>query len=210
VTYDRRTRDVIYVGRSADAQQRLEWWQEPGNRYADRSRLESTRKTKRRDATQAEAWLAAHRASSSTDEGINEIERRKPIVTLGFVGLGHMGGNMAARFLAAGYSVYGESRDRRHAGDLVHKGLQWSTTPYEVAEAADVLITSLPDDDALEAVASGPDGILAGLTPSKIWIDMSTVSPRKSRDLADRVRAVGAELLDAPVSGSVPRCGRER
>src|SRR4051812_74411 len=116
-----------------------------------------------------------------------------------------MGGNMAARFLAAGYTVYGESRDRRHADALVHEGLRWRTKPSEVAEAADVLITSVPDDDALEVVASGPDGILAGLTPTKVWLDMSTVSPRKSRALADRVRAVGAELLDAPVSGSVPQ-----
>ena len=127
------------------------------------------------------------------------------MTTLGFVGLGHMGGNMAARFLAAGYTVYGESRDRRHAQDLVHEGLGWRDTPREVAEAADVLFTSLPDDDVLESVASGPDGILAGLTEPKIWVDMSTVSPRASRELAKRVQARGAAMLDAPVSGSVPQ-----
>jgi 3-hydroxyisobutyrate dehydrogenase len=124
---------------------------------------------------------------------------------IGFVGLGHMGGNMAARFLAAGYTVYGESRERRHADDLLHEGLQWRDTPREVAEAADVLITSLPDDDVLESVASGRDGILAGLAEPTIWIDMSTVSPRTSRELAERARALGAEMLDAPVSGSVPQ-----
>src|SRR5438552_4051948 len=124
---------------------------------------------------------------------------------IGFVGLGHMGGNMAARFLAAGYTVYGESRDRQEAQDLVHEGLQWRDTPREVAESADVLFTSLPDDDVLESVASGPDGILAGLTEPKIWVDMSTVSPRVSRELAERVRAQGAAMLDAPVSGSVPQ-----
>src|SRR6266516_8172718 len=110
---------------------------------------------------------------------------------IGFVGLGHMGGNMAARFLAAGYTVYGESRDRGDADELVHEGLQWRETPREVAEAADVLITSLPDDDVLEGVASGSDGILAGLSAERIWVDMSTVSPWASRNLADRVRAVG-------------------
>jgi 3-hydroxyisobutyrate dehydrogenase-like beta-hydroxyacid dehydrogenase len=124
---------------------------------------------------------------------------------IGFVGLGHMGGNMAARFLAAGYTVYGESRDRGDANDLVHEGLQWRDTPREVAEAADVLITSLPNDDILESVASGRDGVLAGLAEPKIWIDMSTVSPRASRALAERVRALGAAMLDAPVSGSVPQ-----
>jgi 3-hydroxyisobutyrate dehydrogenase-like beta-hydroxyacid dehydrogenase len=124
---------------------------------------------------------------------------------IGFVGLGHMGGNMAARFLAAGYTVYGESRDRRDADELVHDGLQWRDTPRDVAEAADVLITSLPNDAILESVASGPDGILAGLTEPKIWIDMSTVSPRASREVAKRVQAQGAAMLDAPVSGSVPQ-----
>jgi 3-hydroxyisobutyrate dehydrogenase-like beta-hydroxyacid dehydrogenase len=124
---------------------------------------------------------------------------------IGFVGLGHMGGNMAVRFLAAGYTAYGESRHRGDADDLVHEGLHWRDTPREVAEAADVLITSLPDDAVLESVASGPDGILAGLSAEKIWVDMSTVSPRASRKLADRVRAVGAQMLDAPVSGSVPQ-----
>jgi 3-hydroxyisobutyrate dehydrogenase-like beta-hydroxyacid dehydrogenase len=124
---------------------------------------------------------------------------------LGFVGLGQMGGNMAARFLAAGYTVYGESRDRGHADDLVRQGLVWRDTPREIAEGADVIFTSLPDDVTLESVASGPDGILAGLTAGKVWIDVSTVSPRASRELAERVHALGASMLDAPVSGSVPQ-----
>jgi 3-hydroxyisobutyrate dehydrogenase-like beta-hydroxyacid dehydrogenase len=125
--------------------------------------------------------------------------------TIGFVGLGTMGGNMAARFLAAGYPVYGEQRNRGHADDLVGKGLQWRDTPREVAAAAGIVFTSLPDDHVLEAVASGPDGILAGLTAGQIWVDVSTVSPHTSRELADRVRPCGATLLDAPVSGSVPQ-----
>ena len=124
---------------------------------------------------------------------------------IGFVGLGHMGGNMAARFLAAGYPVYGEERHREHAEELVQEGLQWRDTPREVAEAADIVFTSVPDDGVLEVVASGPDGILAGLAAEKIWVDLSTVSPPASRELAERVRALGATMLDAPVSGSVPQ-----
>lgn len=124
---------------------------------------------------------------------------------IGFVGLGHMGGNMAARFLAAGYSVDGESRDRRDAQDLVHEGLGWRETPREVAESTDVLFTSLPDENVLETVASGPDGILAGLNGTKVWVDVSTISPRASRNLAKRAQERGAAMLDAPVSGSVPQ-----
>jgi 3-hydroxyisobutyrate dehydrogenase-like beta-hydroxyacid dehydrogenase len=116
-----------------------------------------------------------------------------------------MGGNMAARFLAAGYPVYGEERSRGHAEALVHDGLQWCDTPKQVAEAAEIVFTSVPDDDVLDAVASGPDGILAGLAAGQIWVDMSTVSPRASRGLAERVRGQGAAMLDAPVSGSVPQ-----
>jgi 3-hydroxyisobutyrate dehydrogenase-like beta-hydroxyacid dehydrogenase len=125
--------------------------------------------------------------------------------SIGFVGLGHMGGGMAARFLAGGYTVYGEEEHRDHAQALIEEGLQWRDTPREVAEAADILFTSLPDDGVLDAVASGSDGVLAGLEAEKIWVDMSTVSPRASRGLAERVRLLGAAMLDAPVSGSIPQ-----
>jgi 3-hydroxyisobutyrate dehydrogenase-like beta-hydroxyacid dehydrogenase len=125
--------------------------------------------------------------------------------SVGFVGLGHMGGNMAARFLAAGYRVFGEERNREHAERLVEQGLRWRDTPGAVADAAAVVFTSVPDDAALEEVASGPDGILSGLCAGKVWVDLSTVSPEASRQLAERVRAQEAFMLDAPVSGSVPQ-----
>ena len=125
--------------------------------------------------------------------------------SVGFVGLGHMGGNMAARFLAAGYQVYGEQRSREHAQELIEQGLQWRDTPRAVAEAADVVFTSVPADAALEEVGSGSDGILAGLGAGKTWVDVSTVSPQVSKDLAGRARAHGVWMLDAPVSGSIPQ-----
>jgi 3-hydroxyisobutyrate dehydrogenase-like beta-hydroxyacid dehydrogenase len=127
--------------------------------------------------------------------------------TIGFVGLGKMGGNMAARYLGAGYTVYGEARDRGAAQWLVDQGLRWVDTPREVAEAADIVMTSLPSDDVVESVATGPDGLLAGLGEGKIWTDLSTISPRVSRELAARVRdeGHGATMLDTPVSGSVPQ-----
>jgi len=112
---------------------------------------------------------------------------------------------MAARFLAARYAVYGVQRSRERARQLIEQGLQWRDSPREVAGAADVVFTSVPDDAALEEVASGPDGILAGLDEGETWVDVSTVSPRLSKALAGRARAQGASMLDAPVSGSVPQ-----
>jgi 3-hydroxyisobutyrate dehydrogenase len=125
--------------------------------------------------------------------------------TIGFVGLGHMGGNMAARYLAADYPVHGEAREKAEVQKLLDAGLIWQETPREVAESVEVVFTSIPNDDVLEQVASGPDGIVAGLAEGKTWVDVSTVSPRVSRKVAEQVRATGAEMLDAPVSGSVPQ-----
>jgi 3-hydroxyisobutyrate dehydrogenase-like beta-hydroxyacid dehydrogenase len=127
------------------------------------------------------------------------------MATIGFVGLGHMGGNMAMRLIDAGHEVYGEERQREHARSLEEAGLRWCDSPRAVAEAAEFVFTSLPDDDALESVAAGQDGILAGLSAGKVWVDVSTVSPGLSRKLARRAREQGAAMLDAPVSGSVPQ-----
>jgi 3-hydroxyisobutyrate dehydrogenase-like beta-hydroxyacid dehydrogenase len=125
--------------------------------------------------------------------------------TIGLVGLGHMGGAMTSRLLAAGYPVHGMNRTRRRAEELIAHGLQWHDTPCEVAAAADVVVTSLPDDDTLHSAASGPEGVLTGLRAGSAWLEMSTVSPAASRALAARVRKSGAAMLDAPVSGSVPQ-----
>ncbi len=125
--------------------------------------------------------------------------------TIGFVGLGHMGGNMAGRYLAAGYTVYGNDRDRDAAQSLVDQGLRWLDTPRAIAEAVGIVMTSLPNDDIVESVASAPEGLLAGLEAGKVWVDLSTISPRVSRETAARVRERGAHMLDSPVSGSVPQ-----
>jgi 3-hydroxyisobutyrate dehydrogenase-like beta-hydroxyacid dehydrogenase len=112
---------------------------------------------------------------------------------------------MAARLLDAGYPVHGTSRTRKRVEPLIARGLHWHHTPRSVADTADVVLSSLPDDHALDTIASGPDGVLAGLTPGNIWVDLSTVSPAASTALAQRVQAQHAALLDAPVSGSVPQ-----
>ncbi len=122
--------------------------------------------------------------------------------SLGFVGLGVMGGRMAKRLLDAGHPVVGYNRTRDKARWLADAGLRLAASPREVAQAADVVFTMVTDTEALEAVTREPDGILAGLRPGAIHVEMSTVSPEAARALARAVAARGAELLDAPVSGS--------
>jgi 3-hydroxyisobutyrate dehydrogenase-like beta-hydroxyacid dehydrogenase len=126
------------------------------------------------------------------------------MANLGFVGLGLMGSRIAQRLLAAGHTVSGHNRTRAKAEALSRAGLQWKDSPREVAEAADITFSMVSDTAALTSIADGPDGVLAGLSAGKIYVDMSTVSPRLIRDLAERVAAAGAQMLDAPVSGSLP------
>jgi 3-hydroxyisobutyrate dehydrogenase-like beta-hydroxyacid dehydrogenase len=125
------------------------------------------------------------------------------MTTIGFIGLGTMGAPIAGRLLD-GNRVYGTNRTRARAEALIEQGLRWRDTPREVAGAADVVFSMVTDDVALAAITEGPDGVLAGLRPGAVYVDMSTVSPRASRDLAAQVRDAGATMLDAPVSGSVP------
>jgi 3-hydroxyisobutyrate dehydrogenase-like beta-hydroxyacid dehydrogenase len=122
---------------------------------------------------------------------------------IGFVGLGAMGGRLAGRLLAGGHHVYGTNRTRVKGAALVERGLAWRDTPREVAEAASVVFSMVTDDTALAAIADGPDGLLAGLSVGKAWVDMSTVSPGASGTIAERAQARGVAMLDAPVSGSV-------
>jgi 3-hydroxyisobutyrate dehydrogenase-like beta-hydroxyacid dehydrogenase len=125
--------------------------------------------------------------------------------TVGIVGLGVMGGRIAGRLLDSGYTVVGTNRTPERAAPVVERGLLWRDTPRQVAAAADIVLSSVADDAALDAAAAGSDGILAGLRPGTVYADMSTVSPQVSQGLAQRVRGLGAEMLDAPVSGSAPQ-----
>lgn len=122
---------------------------------------------------------------------------------LGFVGLGVMGGRIAKRLMDAGHTIVGYNRTKAKAQWLIEAGMQWANTPREVAEQAEITFSMVTDTHALEAITQGPDGILAGLGPGKIYIDMSTVNPLYSQQLAAAVAERGAHMLDAPVSGSV-------
>ena len=122
---------------------------------------------------------------------------------LGFVGLGVMGSQMVARLLDKGHTVTGYNRTRTKAQWLIDKGMKWADTPRAVAEASDITFAMVTNAAAIDAVTDGPDGLIAGLSAGKFFIDMSTVSPEVSRSTAAKVRARGADMVDAPVSGSV-------
>jgi len=127
-----------------------------------------------------------------------------PVTTIGVVGLGAMGSRIAGRLASMGNEVYVTNRTRAKADALIGRGLVWCDSPSETARSVDVVISMVTDSGALEAVTSGPAGILSGLSAGKVYVDMSTVSPTASRALAGRVAARGAAMVAAPVSGSLP------
>jgi len=125
------------------------------------------------------------------------------MANVGFVGLGVMGSRMVKRLLEAGHAVTGYNRTKSKAQWLVDAGMKWADTPRAAAQAGEFVFSMVTNTEALQAVTTGADGILAGLSANKIYIDMSTVSPSTSRELAKQVESKGAQMLDAPVSGSV-------
>ena len=125
------------------------------------------------------------------------------MANLGFVGLGVMGGQMVARLLSKGHTVTGYNRTRSKAQWLIEKGMKWADSPRAVASAADITFAMVTNAAAVSNITDGPDGIISGLSEGKFFIDMSTISPTASRATAAKVRAKGADMVDAPVSGSV-------
>lgn len=124
------------------------------------------------------------------------------MANIGYVGLGSLGAAIAGHLLDKGHHVTGNNRTRSRADLLISRGMAWADSPRAVAEATDIIITQVSDSAALQAVVFGPDGVLAGLGPGKILMDMGTNSPELSRDIAAKVRDTGARMVDAPVSGS--------
>ena len=125
------------------------------------------------------------------------------MANVGYIGLGVMGSRMVSRLLEKGHTVTGYNRTRSKAQWLIDKGMHWGDSPREVCQRADVTLSMLTNSAALEEVAAGPDGVVAGMKAGKVFIDMSTVAPATSRSLAAKIRAKGADMMDAPVSGSV-------
>jgi len=124
------------------------------------------------------------------------------MANLGFVGLGVMGSRMAKGLLDAGHSVTGYNRTKSKAQWLLDAGMKWADSPRAAAQSSDAVFSMIANNSALRAVTEGNDGILAGLSAGQIYVEMSTVSPAAIRELAQKVEAKAAEMLDAPVSGS--------
>ncbi len=120
---------------------------------------------------------------------------------IGFIGLGIMGRPMASRLLGAGYEVTVWNRTASKAEALVQAGARRGASPRDVAARSDVTITMVADTPDVRAVILGPDGVIEGVRPGAVVIDMSTISPVATREIAESLAARGASMLDAPVSG---------
>jgi 2-hydroxy-3-oxopropionate reductase len=123
------------------------------------------------------------------------------IRVIGFIGLGIMGKPMACNLLSAGYSLVVHNRSRPAQDELVARGARRASSPREVAEQADLVITMLPDSPDVELVTLGAGGLIEGAHPGLIHIDMSTITPSVAREVARALAGKGVRCLDAPVSG---------
>lgn len=120
---------------------------------------------------------------------------------VGFIGLGNMGGPMARNLIAAGHQLVVHDIDEAKTAPHREMGAEWADAPAAAAESAEVVFTSLPGPQQVEEVALGPAGIVRGIRPGAVYVDTSTGSPTRIREVAERIEAAGAHMLDAPVSG---------
>src|SRR6267143_2126151 len=123
---------------------------------------------------------------------------------LGFIGIGNMGSRMAKRLLEHGYQVIAYNRGREAAEALAKFGTTVAGSIAELASKADVILSSLTNDDAVKTVYTDPEGVFAHVRRGSAIIEMSTVLPATSRELYDLSREAGVKFLDSPVSGSTP------
>jgi 3-hydroxyisobutyrate dehydrogenase-like beta-hydroxyacid dehydrogenase len=121
---------------------------------------------------------------------------------IGFIGLGDMGQCIVPRLLDAGHEVTGWNRTKSKAAPLTERGMAWADTPREAAAPAEVVFSVVTDSTAVDAVALGNDGVISGLATEAVYLDMSTIDPDVSREVAARFGEAGLTMLDAPISGS--------
>src|SRR3984957_10688724 len=125
----------------------------------------------------------------------------KDNITVGFVGLGTMGGRMATNLQKAGFKLVVHDLHRQAASHHLNAGAIWAETPRALASQADVIFSSLPEPADVEAVALGLDGLVAGIKPGAAYFDLSTNAPSVVKKLHSAFAEKGAHMLDAPVSG---------
>ena len=122
-------------------------------------------------------------------------------INIGFIGLGNMGQHMCLALIQKNYNVTVHEINREAALPALELGAAWADTPKELAQKSDIIFTSLPGPTEVEAVATGEDGIIEGITSDSVWADLSTSSPELMRRLQGIFSSKGASILDAPVSG---------
>ena len=126
---------------------------------------------------------------------------------VGFIGLGTMGRHMATNLARGGHDL--TVHDLRREAGAQFRAAEWADKPRAVAEASEVVFTSLPGPAEVEAVALGPNGLLEGMGAGKVYVDLSTNDPSLVRRIHRAFAAKGAHVLDAPVSGG-PRGAETR
>ena len=120
---------------------------------------------------------------------------------IGFIGLGIMGKPMARNLIKEGYSLVVHNRSRGPVEELASEGATPASSPKEVAEHSDLVITMLPDSPDVDQVVTGPAGVVEGVRPGMLFVDMSTIAPATTREIYKILKDKGVESLDAPVSG---------
>ncbi len=121
---------------------------------------------------------------------------------IGWIGLGDMGQVIVPRLIEAGHDVTGWNRTRSKADPLMERGMVWADTPSVVADRSDLVFSMVTNAEAVEAIALGDDGVIAGLGPDGVYLDMSTIDPLVSRRVSEQFAERGLTMLDAPLSGS--------
>ena len=124
---------------------------------------------------------------------------------IGFIGCGNVGGKLSYSLLRNSFDLVVRDLDINTAQSLLDEGATWAESPKQVAESCEVIITCLPSPAACKEVMEAPDGVLAGLSEGKVWMEMSTTDETEVRRMGKLVKEVGAYAVDCPVSGGCHR-----
>jgi 3-hydroxyisobutyrate dehydrogenase len=127
------------------------------------------------------------------------------MMKIGFIGLGNVGGKLAGSLLRNGFDLTVRDLNQEIARPFLEKGAKWGESPKQLAETVELIITCLPNPAASAAVMEAEDGVLAGISPGKVWAEMSTTDEEEVKRLGAKVQAIGGEALDCPVSGGCHR-----